>query len=412
MRLFIENLRLSLGSLAANPLRSLLTLVGIVIGVATVVTMMALTEGLRLKVNRDLTMLGANVFRVDKWPGGIHIGGERLNWSKIAQRPPLTLAELRAIRDGCPAVSQVAAAAFEGGQKVSTAAEETQPSVFIQGVTAEYVETSGLSLSAGRFVSEGDDIDARPVAVIGPDVADKLFPGIDPLGQEIRLKGRPFRVVGVMARRGKLLGLMSLDNMALLPLGAFSSIYGSKRSLSLHVQASEGKFEQAQEEVTRLLRQKRKVPPNEPNNFEISTNESMSRTLNNLTQVVMAATFGVCLLSLLVGGIGILNIMLVAVTERTREIGIRKALGARRKTILAQFATEAVTLSLLGGVLGIATGFGLAGLGRWALGLPTEVPAWAVALSIGMSSTVGLVFGIYPAAKAAALDPVEAMRAE
>jgi putative ABC transport system permease protein len=196
-------------------------------------------------------------------------------------------------------------------------------------------------------------------------------------------------------------------------MNTFLGAYGSKRTVSLNVEAIDKEhLEKAQDEVGRVMRTRRKVGPTEDNNFEISTNESMAKSLNDLSNVITAATFGVCLLSLLVGGIGILNIMLVSVTERTKEIGVRKALGARKRRILMQFATEAVVLSLTGGVIGIAMGFGLAGLGRWALGLLTAVPWWAVGLSLAMSSGVGLVFGIYPAARAAKLDPIEAMRAE
>ncbi|MBL8951075.1 MAG: ABC transporter permease, partial [Myxococcaceae bacterium] len=299
------------------------------------------------------------------------------------------------------------------GLKVSTAAIETQPNVFIQGTTPDYPDTAGMQVADGRFFNEAEDLDGRQVAVLGPDVSDRLFPKLEPLGQEIRIRGRPYTVIGVLERRGKLLGLFNMDNVVVLPMNTFLGAFGKRRTVSLSVQAkSTDVLGKAQDEVERVMRQRRKVEPNEENDFEISTNESMGKTLNDLSKVITAATFGVCLLSLLVGGIGILNIMLVAVTERTREIGIRKALGARRRRILLQFATEAVTLSLTGGVLGIAVGFGLAFLGRWALGLYTAVPLWAVALSLAMSSGVGLVFGIYPAARAARLDPVEAMRSE
>lgn len=409
----LDNLRLAASTFLAHPLRSLLTLLGIVIGVATVVTMMALVEGLRLKVNRDLSQLGANVFRVDKWPVGIHFGGGRLNWSRIGRRPPLTLDDQRAISAQCPSVRTVSASAGEGGQRLSTATAETQPSVFVQGVTPEYVETAGIEIASGRFIGEADGLEARSVAVLGPDVVDRLFPNLEPIGQEIRVRGRVFTVIGVLERRGTVLGMFSLDNVALVPMGAFRALYGTRRSVSLNVQARDAaSLDKAQEEVTRLLRRRRNVPPDQEANFEVATNETMTRTLNGLSQVISAAAFGICLLSLVVGGIGILNIMLVAVTERTREIGIRKALGARRRRILTQFATEAVALALAGGVLGVMLGFALAFLGRWTLGLYTAVPGWAVALSLAMSSGVGLVFGIYPAARAARLDPVEAMRAE
>ncbi|HEX9507623.1 MAG TPA: FtsX-like permease family protein, partial [Myxococcales bacterium] len=246
----------------------------------------------------------------------------------------------------------------------------------------------------------------------GTDVADVLFPGQDPLNGEIRLRGRNFRVIGVYARRGSFLGLASQDNFAMIPLGAFTPIYG-RVNLRISVSATEATAaSKAQDEVMNLMRRRRNLKPNEPSNFELFTNETMTKTFNGMSQVISVAAFGVCILSLVVGGIGILNIMLVAVTERTREIGIRKALGAKRRRILGQFATEAVVLSLVGGLIGIIVGFSVAFMGRWLLNFPTVVPAWAVLVSLLMSSGVGLVFGIYPAARAARLDPVDAMRAE
>jgi putative ABC transport system permease protein len=409
MRAFLDNLRLAFGTFLGSPLRSLLTLLGIVIGVTTVITMMALIEGLRIKVNRDLSFLGANTFQVTKWPSGFG----RFNWQKYAKRPNLTLEDARAIEESCPSVSVVAAADDSGGQKVATSSQETRPNVRVFGATPEYLATSGITVATGRFFSDTETVDGRNVAVVGVDVAEALFPGTDPLNHEIRIKGRPFTVIGVLQRRGSFLGMMSMDNLVIMPLRAFQPLYGKNRSLDLNIQAREASLVQkAQDEVTNLLRRRRDVKPLEENNFEIHTNESMTQTFNQLSQVITIASFGVCLLSLVVGGIGILNIMLVSVTERTREIGIRKALGARRRRILGQFATEAVILALVGGVIGVAVGFGLAFLGRWMLGFPTVVPAWAVALSLAMSSGVGLIFGIYPAARAARLDPVEAMRSE
>jgi putative ABC transport system permease protein len=401
------------GTFAAHPLRTLLTLLGIVIGVATVMTMMALLEGLRVKVNKDFSQLGANVFRIDKWPQGFRFGGGGIDWNRIAKRPALTLADKRAIAEQCPAVLRTAASSWQPAQRLRTAMTETQPNVFVIGATVEYPETSGITIAAGRFFNDAEDLDGRRVAVLGPDVADKLFPSVDPVGQEVRIRNRPYTVIGVMERRGKLLGMFNLDNQVLVPMTTFLGQFGKRRTVSISVEARDAEsVEQAMEQAVRVMRQRREVPPMEENNFEVSTNESMAKALNELSNVVTAATFGVCLLSLIVGGIGILNIMLVSVTERTREIGIRKALGAKKSRILMQFATEAVVLSLLGGVLGIAIGFGLAFLGRWTWGLSTAVPGWAVLLSLGMSSGVGLVFGIYPASRAARLDPIEAMRAE
>jgi len=244
-------------------------------------------------------------------------------------------------------------------------------------------------------------------------VRDALFPGQDPLGQSFRLRGRRFLVVGLLQQRGSFLGLLSLDNRIVIPLTTFHDLFGARRGLDIHVQAvSPELVSQAQDEVRFLLRGRRGLQPGEPDDFELFTNDTLTDTFQSLSQVVTVATFGVCVLSLLVGGIGILNIMLVSVTERTREIGIRRALGARRRRILAQFATEAVLLAFWGGVLGVLAGWGLASLARWTMGLLVQIPAWAVVLSLVMSTGVGLVFGIGPAVRAARLDPVEAMRAE
>ena len=408
MGAFLDNLRLALGTLISNPLRTLLTLLGIVIGVATVVSMMALIEGLRIKVNRDLSSLGANTFQVSKWPSGM---GNH-DWNRYRKRPDLTLADMEAITrlDG---VAQVSALVSKGGEKVSNALAESRPNVSIYGATPGYVDTASMTVASGRFLSEPDEMEARKVAVIGTDVAELLFPKQDPVGKEIRLRGRPYRVIGLIERRGSFLGMMSMDNFVVIPLRTFEGAFGAGRSYELGVQAVDAeKMETARSEVAALMRGRHRLKPLEPDSFEIDTNESMTGTFNSLSQVITFASFGVCLLSLVVGGIGILNIMLMSVTERTREIGIRKALGAKRRRILGQFATEAVVLSLVGGLLGLAAGFGLSFLARWMAGFPTSVPGWAVWVSLLMSSGVGLLFGIYPAARAAKLDPVEAMRAD
>jgi putative ABC transport system permease protein len=283
----------------------------------------------------------------------------------------------------------------------------------VNGATPEWPQTSSAQIQSGRFFSLPEELESRQVAVVGQDVVDVLFPGLDPVGQEIRVKGRPFRIIGLLARRGSFLGLESQDNRVMMPLRTFLKLYGKNRSIDLRVQAIDAaSVGKAQDEITFLMRHRRGLNPSDPNNFEVITNDSMTGIFKNLSQVITAATFGVCLLSLLVGGIGILNIMLVSVTERTREIGIRRALGARRGRILAQFATEAVALSVFGGLIGIGLGYFIAFLGRWVLDFPTVVPLWAVALSVFMSSVVGLGFGIYPALRAAKLDPVEAMRSE
>jgi putative ABC transport system permease protein len=410
MRAFLDNLRLALGTFLGNPLRSLLTLLGIVIGVATVITMMGLIEGLRMKVNSDLGRMGAHTFQVTKWPAG---GFGRINWAKFARRRDITMEDARAIEESCPSVGAVVPVDDEGGQKVATASNETRPSVRVFGTPMNYPTTSGVTVASGRYFNEVEALDGRQVVVLGTDVADALFPGMDPLNHEVRIKGRPFRVIGVLQRRGSMLGLFSMDNQVMVPLRVFQQLYGKTRSLDVDVMAREpALFQKAQDEVINLLRRRRDVPANQGNDFEIHTNESVTASFNQLSVVITVAGVGVCLLSLVVGGIGILNIMLVSVMERTREIGVRKALGAKRRRILGQFATEAVLLALIGGALGVGLGFGLVFLVDWVLRFPMFVPPWAVALALAMSCGVGLLFGIYPAARAARLDPVEAMRAD
>ncbi len=409
MQALLDNIRLAAGTFLGNPLRSLLTLLGIVIGVATVIAMMAMIEGLRADVNEQMSMLGADSFQVTKRGTGFG----RRDWDKIAKRPNLTLADRAAILERCPTVRAAAGEDFEGGFKLSTSARETRPNVSIWAVTANYMETNGVSIAGGRSFTDQEELDARQVAIIGMDLVDTLFPTGNPLGEEVRIQGRPFQVIGILQRRGGFLGAGGQDNQAVIPLSAFRNLRGFNRSIEISMAAlSPDLIHKAQDEVTQVLRERRRVKLGEENNFEFFSNDSMTEMFNSLSSVIRAASFGVCLLSLLVGGIGILNIMLVSVTERTREIGIRKALGAKRRTILGQFAIEAVALSAFGGVLGILLGSAVSFLGRWVLGFPTSVPAWAVAASIAMSSIVGLAFGIYPAARAAKLDPVTAMRAE
>ena len=398
-----DNFRLAVGTFIGAPLRSLLTLLGIVIGVTTVVSMMGLIEGLRIKVTTDLADLGANAFQVQKMPRGFG----HFDWSKFSKRPNLTLADRVAILEQAPDVLVATAEQSESGVKVSTANRE-QVGVSVWAGTTGLFDTNAADVDQGRFFSESEYNDGRRVALVGGDLSDALFPGMNPIGQTLRVKGLPFEVIGTIQRRGGFGG--SQDNNVVIPLSVFFDLFGRKRSIFISIKARSAEVvKKAEDQVTGVMRRRHGLKPQNEDDFFLFSNDSSTEMFNNLSNVVTAASFGVCLLSLIVGGIGILNIMLVSVTERTREIGLRKALGARRRRILGQFATEAVLLALAGGVLG---GLGLSLLAHWVLALPTKVPLWAVLLSLGMSSTVGLLFGIYPAARAARLDPVEAMRTE
>ncbi|HTP49637.1 MAG TPA: ABC transporter permease [Anaeromyxobacteraceae bacterium] len=405
----LDTLGMALSTLRANPLRSALTLLGIVIGASTVVAMMALTEGLREKVTSDLAFLGASSFRVQKFP--VFMNDEA--WQKYAKRRPLTREQCEGLR-GLPHVAEVSVEAWsEWPDRVWTRNRATQPNVWIVGGQPDYEPANGIAVAAGRFLSATDLEMGRAVAFLGADVADLLFPGEDPVGREVRIRSSAFTVVGVAERRGSVLGLESKDGFAVIPLDHFSTVMGRPQSFLVTVGATGPKeVGRAMDEVVAQLRRARGLLGDEENDFAVFTNDSVSETLDNILRIVAVATFAVCALALLVGGIGIMNIMLVSVTERTREIGVRMALGARRRRILSQFVVESTALSALGGVLGVLLGAGVAVLAREIWQLPASIPAWAVLLSLVSASGAGLLFGIYPALRASRLDPVEAMRTE
>jgi putative ABC transport system permease protein len=405
-----DTLSMALSTLRANPLRSLLTLLGIVIGASTVVAMMSLTEGLRVKVTTDLAVLGAGSFQVQKWPA-MHMGNR--DWVKYMKRKELTREQGEALK-GLPHVGAVSVQAYHHtAHRIWTSEKSTKGNIYVMGVTPEYERANATSISEGRFINDVDLALGRSVIVIGSDVSDVLFAGKSAVGEEVRVGTTPFTVVGVFERMGSILGLESKDAIAVMPLDTYLNVMGSKPAYDIAVQAlTPPEVPQAIDTVTVQLRRSRGLSEGQENDFEIFTNDSLAEMFNNLAALVAAATLGVCALALLVGGIGIMNIMLVAVTERTREIGLRKALGARRRRILVQFVVEAIVLSLLGGVVGVALGAGVAVFAREVYTVPASVPAWAVLLALLSASGTGLLFGIYPAARASRLDPVEAMRVE
>ncbi len=405
-----DDLALALSTLRANPLRSLLTVLGIVIGTGTVVAMMALTEGLQEQVASGLSVLGAGSFQVQKYPAI----GLNVDWGKYRRRARLTVEQGLSLRDHCPHVARVAIQQHAWPpESVATRERVTRPNVEVFGGTPEYEQVNGLTIGEGRFISAADQELDRNVAVIGADVADILFGHQSPVGQSLRLRSSTFTVIGVVERMGSILGLRSRDGFVVVPLNAFDRVLGRQHEVAFAIQAvSPDVMAGAQDEVVSQLRRLRGVKQGEEDDFEVFSNESLMGTFKSLASTIAAATFGVCALALLVGGIGIMNIMLVSVLERTREIGVRMALGARRRRVLIQFVLEAVALSLLGGVLGVLAGAGIAVFAREAYRVPASVPLWAALLALGSACLSGLAFGIYPATRASRLDPVEAMRAE
>ncbi len=407
MRAFADTFLSALRTLGTNKLRSILTLLGIVIGVVAVVAMSATTVGLQDQFSKGLAELGSGVFQVQKWPKF----GDGGNHAKYERRKNMTIGEVNLLDTHCQTCLRVAGEMWEMGQKISTSGSESREGVPVVGGTVAFFDNNGYALGSGRFFSEGEVEHGADVAVVGADVVDILYPKEDPIDKTIRVANRPFRIVGVIERRGEMMGF-SLDNLVAIPMATAQMIYGA-HDLNITIQARDPKqLGAAEDEVETLLRKQRGVPPEAEDDFDLFSNQSMQEHFEEMTGNIAIASVAICAIALLIGGIGVMNIMLVAVTERTSEVGLRRALGARRRRILGQFLTEAVMLTSIGGIIGILLGAGVAYLIRALADVPTSVPASAVVYSMLVAGGTGLVFGIYPAWRAARLDPVEAMRQE
>lgn len=401
-----EILSEAIAAIRSHKLRSVLTTLGIVIGVLTVISMQTFIEGLNNKVTGELSELGANAFFVQKYPA------VTFDISKFRNRQNLTLEQAEAINERARLVSLVAPEHFKFPAVVKHDRRKTNPEIFLIGGTSAWQETNSFFVEEGRFLSRIDVSRRRSVCVLGIDIVEKLFPFERAIGKEVLIDGQRFEVVGVFEEKGSFFG-QNRDNVALVPITTFEKIYGEKRSLQIGLKAVRPEFLQAaMDEVTGILRVERGVPPGAPNDFEVMTRDSLMDTWRELTKIIFSAAIGICAISLLVGGIGVMNIMLVSVTERTREIGIRKAVGAKRRDIMIQFLVEAIFICQIGGLIGVALGLGLGKIIGSMTTLPAAVPLWSIFLGIGFVSLVGVFFGFYPAAKAAKLRPVTALSYE
>ena len=407
MNKFLESALIALDAIWSSKLRSLMTVLGNIVAVTSIIAVVSLIQGLNASVkDAILNQAGADSFNIQQFP----ITRSDEEFEKVRSNPRISPNDARAIRRYSDLASAVMLDSGGGGR--ITYRDRSIEQTRITGVTGEYVNFSSYDAERGRLMSPTEVDTARPVAVIGWGTADRLFGDIDPLEKVIQIEGVHFRVVGVSAKRGAVLG-QSQDEFAVIPLGQFQMIFGSRRQLSLTVKPKDvALMPQAIDEATVALRGARRLKPKQPDNFGVFTSDTILGIYHSATNGIFAVLIGVVGLSLVVGGIVIMNIMLMVVTERTREIGLRKALGARRSDIMAQMLTESVVLSMFGGVIGTIVGAAIAMTIARFTPIPASVELWSVGLGITITALVGLFFGLYPAMRAARLDPIEALRRE
>ena len=404
----VEAIRIALMSLWANKLRSVLTLLGVVIGVAAVIAVVTFVNGINGYVAEKIFRLGADVFIVSKTDPVIRNQEQFLEQIK---RKDLTYDDYRALLENCTHCASVGGSLGARGKvKYSNQSGED---VSIRGITPSMGVINDIEIDNGRFLNDTDLNTDSSVAVIGTDIMDNVMGGTDPLGKEIMVDGRSYTVVGVGKKQGKTLG-QSQDNYVLLPLSTFMHQYGSHRSLTLFGKANGvgAQLDAAIDEVRVILRARRHDLPGKPDTFAAQTNESFLSIWQGLSGTFFYAMIGIAAISLVVGGIVIMNIMLVSVTERTREIGVRKALGARRMDVMRQFLIESATMAIVGGAVGVLSGTLFAKGVTALIGMPSRIELWSILAGLAVSASVGVFFGVYPAKRAAQLDPIVALRSE
>jgi putative ABC transport system permease protein len=414
-----ENAQMALTTLRENKMRSFLTVLGVVIGITALLSVVSILMGVYGDVNAYLSDYGPETLFIFRFDPGIHTG--RLT-PEERQRKPLTLEDAEAIGDLCPSVKAVTATLYprfteEGpGQGPVTARylSKEVSGVDYYGALTATEEVFNTRAARGRFFSEAENVHRADVALIGPDVAKALYPDMDPLGKPIQIQGVTYEVIGVLEpRKGQLVKDQSADKGVMVPYRTYQKHHPADDENFVGAVAYPGRMPEAEDEIRGVLRRRRSVPYSKPDNFGISSAQQIANEFRQITSSVALLISVVSSIGLLVGGVGVMNIMLMSVTQRTREIGVRKAIGARRGDVIWQFLTEAVVLTGSGGVIGVLLGGGISLLINLAIPtLPSSIPLWAIVLAVGVSMSVGLFFGMYPAIKAARLDPVEALRYE
>lgn len=402
-----EAINISLNSIKANKLRSFLTLLGLIIGVMTLILVMTIVQGANRYVEEKIADLGTNVFQISKTP---LLVTDFQEFIKAQKNKDLVLEDAEAIRNQCTDC-------FSVGVQVQTTGtvkfgSESGEDTSIRGVTANMAEISTVNIEDGRYISSFEEKNANPVCIVGRDVVDHLFPHLGAIDKMIRIANQEYRIIGIAERIGNVLG-QSQDNFVLIPISTFFKDFGSRRSVTIHVKTSNSsKLEPAQAQARTILRSRRHTAYNNIDSFYIATAETFLSVWSSISSAFFMVFIMISSIASIVGGIVIMNIMLVSVTERTKEIGIRRAVGARRNDILWQFLVEAMVQCVVGGLIGIFLGFILALAVRQFTPFPASVQIWVAGTGFALSTLIGVFFGIYPARKASTLDPIEALRRE
>lgn len=409
----LEGIIIALNSLVANKLRSILTLIGVVIGVMTVIAITSIIAGMNRYVANEIKSMGSDTFMVTKF--GFITSNEEF-WEAV-KRKNITLKDMEAVKKSCTACVEVGAN-IESQVRVRYGSRYVD-NVQISGATANLIDIAYVKAAEGegRFITKFEEEHSQPVAFVGWEIRDKLFPMLDPIGKEIKIENKKFKIVGVAEKKGAFLGI-SQDNFVDIPITTFykhisREFFGRERGIDIAVRAINFEsMSEAMDQVRTILRARRHVPYNKPDDFGMMTAETFMDFYRQFTMAAFITMVGISCIALVVGGIVIMNIMLVSVTERTREIGIRKALGARRKDLLWQFLMESMTLALVGGTMGVLLGLGLGKVVAMSSPLPAVADPFWIGIGLLLATLVGLIFGVYPAIKAARLDPIEALRHE
>ncbi|MFN2603620.1 MAG: ABC transporter permease [Gemmatimonadaceae bacterium] len=411
---FADVIATALGEIRANKIRSFFTLLGIIVSVTFLVAVVAIIQGMNSYVSENLAgaLIGQNTFQVRRSPLQIGLFDDE-EFMRIQKRPRITEADAQAV---IAAIPNAVAVGMQSGWPTPIAdiisGDKTLGDVAVFGVTAPYQVIQDYSFARGRPLSEVDDRERRPVAVIGADVADHLFENVDPIGRDIRIMGSRYTIVGEIAKKGRVLG-QSFDGFVLLPLSSFEGLYGRRKTTTVSV-----KMPTADDVAPGMaladgaMREAHRLRPGEESDYSIETADALVAFWKSLTRVLFAVIPAIVAIGIVVGGIVIMNIMMMSVSERTHEIGIRKALGARGRDIRRQFLAESIALAFFGGLTGVLVGWGMASLVALASPLPAKITTWSVLVALSLGAGVGVLFGVYPASRAARLDPIAALRAE